>query len=196
MRNYHENIPGTMFDFSLYYQQVAERLPDNCRVCEVGTAVGKSAIFLAEAILNLGKTIDRFVMVDSLAYGGIHQQTEVIAHLVKSGIGQFAEFWPMSSLDALFKFPGEYLDFVFIDSSHNADMTRAEIKLWWDRIKEDGYLAGHDYDQLKDTVDEIIPAYTIYQNSDIPTQVRTIYETEKGYGVWEVKKNWQHKLKS
>jgi hypothetical protein len=74
-------------------------------------------------------------------------------------------------------------------------MTAAECALWYPRVKEDGFLAGHDYYELKETIDNIIPAFTIYQNEDTPTQVRTIYETEKQYGVWEIRKNWQHKLK-
>ena len=34
---------SVMFDFASYYDMVAERLPDNCKIAEVGIANGKSA---------------------------------------------------------------------------------------------------------------------------------------------------------
>jgi uncharacterized protein YheU (UPF0270 family) len=195
MRNYHEQMDGRMFDFEPYYQMAAERLPDNCRICEVGIAHGKSAIFLAEAVLNLDKVIERFVMIDNLAYGQHEQLTSIIKNLIGSGIGAYSEFFPFGSLEASFKFPDGYFDFVFIDSSHDAAMTRAEIVLWYAKIRDGGFLAGHDYDQLADTVDRIIPDYVIYEGTDKPIKVRTIYETNDNHGIWEVQKHRYHKLK-
>ena len=75
---------SVMFDFASYYDMVAERLPDNCKIAEVGIANGKSAIYLAEKILSLGKKIDRFVLIDSMQYGGNVQIQTIVNHLVKS----------------------------------------------------------------------------------------------------------------
>lgn len=197
MRNYSEKIDRTMFDFSAYYQKIAEQLPDNCRVCEVGVANGASSIFLAEAILNLGKTIERFVLVDSLAYGGAKQLQTILNHVIQSGIKEF-EVLPLNSLDASCEFPDGYFDFVFIDASHTFEGTKADIRLWHKKVKDDCYISGHDanMEEVKMALDNVIPKETKYPksfDSDIPLEeweeLFHIIETEKGYGVWEIKKH-------
>lgn len=170
-----------MFDFSSFYQRIAEGLPNNCRVVECGVANGKSMIYLAEAILNLGKTFERFIAVDNLDYGGRNQRNDIVRNLIGSGLGNKIEFIDISSLDASCKFPDEYLDFVFLDSSHEYNQSRSEIVLWMKKIKHGGILAGHDYfghGDVKRAVDEMIPAE--YLKTE---------QTERSFGVWSVVKN-------
>jgi len=108
---------SNMFDFQHYYQSVAEQVPDGARLVEVGVNNGRSLIFLAEALLNLGKTF-RLIGVDNLDYGNQKQLTTIISNIGKAGLGEYIEFWPMSSLDASTMFPDGYLHHCFIDSSH------------------------------------------------------------------------------
>lgn len=183
MRNFAETIAGEMFDFKTYYQQVAEWVPSPARIVEVGLGHGKSCIFLAEAILNLGKEIERFVAVDDCSYGSIYQRNEIISNLVKSGLGNKIEFWEMSSLDASTKFNDGYLHFVFIDSSHQYFFTKAELKLWCPKLLHDGLLAGHDLTSSENpgvaqAVRELIPANRLMSSP-----------TDRGLGVWSVIKN-------
>jgi len=170
-----------MFDFSSFYQRIAEALPNNCRVVECGIANGKSMIYLAEAILNAGKTFERFIAVDNLDYGGRNQRNDIVRNLIGSGLGNKIEFFDISSLDASCKFPDEYLDFVFLDSSHEYNQSRSEIVLWMKKIKHGGTLAGHDFfghPEVKSAVVEMIPAE--YLKTE---------QTERGFGVWAVVKN-------
>lgn len=183
MRNYSESINGSMFDFGDYYLRVAEWVPSPARIVEVGLGHGKSCIFLAEAILNLGKDIERFIAVDNCEYGGVHQRNEIIANLVKSGLGNKIEFMEMSSLDASTKFPDGYFNYVFLDSSHQYGQTKAEIKLWYLKLLHDGILSGHDIfssenKEVSQAVKEVIPSGRLLT-----------YETAMGNGVWSVIKN-------
>lgn len=183
MRDYASTIKGNMFDFDEYYLKVAEWIPSPARIVEIGLGHGKSCIFLAEAILNLGKEIERFIAVDDCSYGSISQRNEIISNLVKSGLGNKIEFYQMSSLDASTKFPDGYFHYVFLDSSHQYNQTRAEITLWGKKLLHDGILAGHDIFSLENkgvaqAVNEIIP----------PDRLNTC-ETKLGYGIWSAIKN-------
>lgn len=185
MRNYHTQIDKTMFDFERYYLKVANMIPNECRVVEVGVANGASAIFLAEEILNIGKSIERFVLVDNLAYGSHNQAQTIINHIIQSGVKEF-EFIQQGSLDASCTFPDGYLDICFIDASHTYEGTKADIRLWWHKIKDGGILSGHDatMEGVREAIAEVLPEGSF-----------KIYETSKGYGVWEIIKNPEIKLK-
>ena len=183
MRQYAQTIAGEMFDFEEYYQKIAEIIPTPARIVEVGLGHGKSAIFLAEAILNLDKQIERFIAVDNCEYGGIHQRNEIISNLVRSGLGNKIEFYEMSSLDASTKFPDGYFHFVFLDSSHQYSQTKAEIRLWQYKLLHEGILAGHDMTSAENrgvgqAVKEMIP----------PNRL-TDFDTKLGYGIWQTTKD-------
>lgn len=183
MREFAKTIPGEMFDFGEYYLKVANWISTPARIVEVGLGSGKSCIFLAEAILNLGKEIERFVAVDDCSYGGASQRNEIISNLVNSGLGNKIEFMEMSSLDASTKFPDGYFNYVFIDSSHRYNQTRAEIILWYRKMIHDGVLAGHDATSTQNQ--EVGQAI----KSIIPPDRLFISETRDGHGVWETFKN-------
>jgi len=55
-------------------------------------------------------------------------------------------------------------DIVFIDGDHSYEQTSKDIKAWWPKVKEDGYLGGHDYRDDKnygviEAVDEFVAEY-------------------------------------
>jgi len=51
------------------------------------------------------------------------------------------------SLDAslLQSLPDESYDFVYLDGDHSYEGVKAEIPLYWEKVKRGGVLAGHDY---------------------------------------------------
>lgn len=182
MRETYKNIPGEMCDFKHFYQWVADKLPDGCRVVEVGVADGHSAIFLAETLSNMGKSFHLY-MIDSLAYGGTEQANTIISNIVKSGLGEHITFLQMSSLDASCKWPDNWAHFVFLDSSHTYEQTKAEARQWYRKVMFGHYLAGHDYNieagkQVYDAVNEVFQGIQ-FQN----------HMTDNLLGVWSVKKD-------
>lgn len=172
-----------MFDFERFYLGVAHVMPDNPVLAEVGVADGASAVYLAEMMLNLGKK-PRLYMIDSLDYGGVDQLNAIISHIQAAKLGDFITLIPEDSLNASCRFPDVHFDFVFIDASHRIEFTKADIRLWWRKVKEGCLLAGHDYNEeegneVKQAVDFVFPAGAF--------EVRS---TEREYGIWSAMKLW------
>jgi hypothetical protein len=49
------------------------------------------------------------------------------------------------SVDVLNSFPDEYFDWVYIDTSHSYEVTKAELELSHKKIRKGGIISGHDY---------------------------------------------------
>jgi len=192
-----EQVQGDMFDFSSYYDAVAEKLPPVCRIAEVGVANGKSAIYLAEKLHELGKDFE-FYFIDNMDYGGAKQITEVVKNISTLPFADKITLLPVSSLDAAASFNDNFFDFVFLDSSHEYKQTKAELLLWWLKIKDNGYLSGHEYhlyEDIRRAISELVPM-TMVNTTEVGSFMSLkIFETEKNYGVFEIRKNWQAKLK-
>ena len=189
-----------MFDFSHFYDRIAKELPNDCKVCEVGVADGDSALFLAEKLHHYGKKF-KLYMIDDMDYGQYNQMKKIYENIIKSGFGQFIEVIPKDSVEASKDFNDGYLDFIFLDSSHQYQETKDSIKSWFPKLKDEGIFSGHDYELykgVKDAVDELIPK--TFLRTDIPDRVfdvETILHTEettKGYGLFWFKKQWYLKL--
>src|SRR5580698_463103 len=129
MSEFYKTIPNEMFDFKSFYDFIAEQMPDDCRIVEVGNADGASAIYLGEKLQELGKKFT-IHMVDDCSYGGQEQRNVIIKNIVGSGLGGRLIFNEMDSLSASLKFPDGYLHCCFLDSGHRYELTKAEIRLW------------------------------------------------------------------
>jgi len=177
MNEYYKQINGTMFDFEQFYSNVSESLPIGCRVAEIGVADGKSLLYLA-AKLEYKEAI--VIGIDSCAYGHDSQRNEIVRNIIKSGLQ--VDFMQMSSLDASCKFNDGYFDFVFLDSSHTYEQTKAEIRLWIHKVKDGGILAGHDYDIVN--AEGVVNAV----NELIRNENLNLETTSNGCGVWWIQK--------
>jgi predicted O-methyltransferase YrrM len=62
-----------------------------------------------------------------------------------------------SSAEAAARFESRSVDRVFLDGSHDGASVAEDLSIWSDRLRSDGVLAGHDYDdrhrELVDAVD-------------------------------------------
>jgi len=175
LNQYYKSIPSEqMSDFEDFYLKIANVLPDDCRIAELGLADGRSVILLASAMKALKKRC-RIFAIDNMDYGKGNQATTIFNNIIRSG-NDTIELIMESSLDASCRFEDRFFDFVFIDSSHQYEPTKAEIRLWSHKIKIGGILAGHNYKGIeaeKRAVDELIPA----------DQLST-FETSYNHGVW------------
>ena len=50
-----------------------------------------------------------------------------------------------SSYNASNMFPDKSLDFVYIDAAHDYENVKKDILSWLPKVKDGGYIAGHDY---------------------------------------------------
>ncbi len=176
-----------MTDFEGFYRRVADQLPNNSKVAEVGVADGRSALMLADMLHELGKDFT-MVMIDNCDYGSKNQVHDIWNHIRNAGFKN-VDFWDMGSLDASCRFKDSFFDFVFIDASHRYELTKADIRLWYHKIKEGGILAGHDYlcDENPDVriaVDEVIPIEALRTET-----------TDRGHGLWWTVKSEIIKMK-
>lgn len=202
--SYAATMNQRMFDFHDFYDKIADELPNDCRIAEVGVADGASAIYLAERLHSQGKTF-KLYMIDNMAYGGSEQLATIIGHVQKSGLGEFIEIMPYDSLNASLKFNDNYLHFVFIDASHTYEGTKADIRLWWNKVSFGSCLAGHDFNEAEGegvlkAVQELLP-YEI-QRPPIEDQEEfkaekflEVHNTKQGLGVWAVVKKFYYFIK-
>ena len=55
------------------------------------------------------------------------------------------------------------LDFIFVDADHSTEAVRADIKAWWPKVKDTGWILGHDinWPTVRVVADELLPGYII-----------------------------------
>lgn len=171
------DIQGNMFDFQSQYERFAEEMPDRAIIAEVGVSNGKSALFLASKLIEKGKEY-QLEMIDNMAYGGSVQMQEVLKNIIASGLPNI-NLVPKDSLNASTCYPDELFDLVFLDSSHEYEQTKAELRCWIHKIKDGGVLGGHDAhcEAVKKAITEVIPQDMLH-----------IEETDHKWGVWWIRK--------
>jgi hypothetical protein len=59
--------------------------------------------------------------------------------------GRYSKY-RMPSAEAIHFFNDSSLDFVYIDALHTYDGVISDINLWLPKIKDNGFIGGHDYD--------------------------------------------------
>jgi len=188
-----------MFDFQHFYQRIAKELPNNARLAEVGIANGDSVIYLAQELKNLGKDF-KIYAIDNMGYGGFFQMKTIYENIIKSGLGDYIEVMPYASLDCAKMFNDGFLDFVYIDSSHTYKETKQEVIEWYNKVKDEGILAGHDFnaDEVNRAVSQIVPKTFIRADiADREFETEKVLhseETTNGWGLWWFKKQWYIKL--
>lgn len=139
-------IEGWSTDILPWYDWVArEVIRDGDRVAEIGVRRGRSALFLAERLTDLGKTkccidcVDLFDGENRAAFGVNRERLSATARsMVFSYLG--------SSLAAAAYARTSHYDLVFIDAGHTYEDTRNDIAAWLPKVRPGGMIAGHDFD--------------------------------------------------
>ena len=154
MNHFHEEIYGfAQNDLFALYKKVVEIFPSGSHFVEVGSFLGKSAVFMAVEIINSGKRI-KFDCVDHWKgskehldnkkidaenlYEGFLKNIEPVKGLINPIRGE--------SVMASKLYEPNSLDFIFIDASHDERSVREDLTYWMPRLKEDGMIAGDDVD--------------------------------------------------
>jgi hypothetical protein len=174
------DIPG-FFDFMDIYDQAVSEATDGARFVEVGAFLGKSAAYMARAILDARKEIG-FLAVDSWDVKDYHNWWtqmdddppnpwpcpelegiplfEAFSRCIHAlGLQRVVQPLRETSVVAASMFKDKSLDFVFIDANHLYAGISSDIKAWGPKVKPGHLLGGHDYDvaiwpDVKRAVDE------------------------------------------
>lgn len=117
-------------------------LPKNGVVAELGVDAGS---FSAQ-ILSLNNP-NKLHLIDNWGSKRYNKYKQVIV------IGKFQEEISSGkveihiglSTEVANEFPSDYFDWIYIDTSHSYETTKAELELYAEKVKQGGYMAGHDF---------------------------------------------------
>ena len=154
MEHFYKDIYGfSQVDLFALYKKVVEIFPSGSHFVEVGSFLGKSAVFMAVEIINSGKRI-KFDCIDHWKGSEEHYDNENID--TENLYEKFLEnIQPVKgvinpvraeSVVASKLYKSNSLDFIFIDASHDERSVREDLTYWMPRLKEDGMIAGDDVD--------------------------------------------------
>lgn len=197
----YQNIDG-WFDFESTYKEMVENANNNAHFVEVGAWLGKSASYMAVEIANSGKNI-KFDVVDTWE-GSINEiaHKDSISKLDTTLYDAFLNnispvnkyITPIKGLSENIAdlYTDESLDFVFLDASHDYEFIKKDIEKWFPKIKNNGVIAGHDYNEIGTegvVWDGVVRAVNEYFDKD-NIIVRKVHA-----GTWIVYKEKINKIK-
>jgi len=165
-RDWRPELKGWADDILPAYAAFAKELPSPCTVVEIGSAHGRSAIFLAQELIKLGHgSHSKIFMVDDWGGGWFG---ECLPSLVKHATASELELLrPLrtTSEHARAMFRENSLDMVFVDGDHSRIGCARDIDAWWRAIVPTGIFAGHDYDEaahpgVVQSVDAFVASHT------------------------------------
>ena len=153
------------------YQQFARQIQDGGTIVELGSWKGQSASVMCVELFNQQKNKVRFFTVDTWegSEGEGHKEDKWIKEgklydKFKENLQDVENYYiplKMTTEQASHHFSDGSCDIVFIDADHTYEGVKKDIKLWKNKIRKGGTLAGHDYDpagkswaEVKKAVDE------------------------------------------
>jgi hypothetical protein len=147
MKNYNE-IDG-WFDYQKTYTYLVSKVPDNGIFVECGAWLGKSSSYLCDTAQD---RIQVFIVdtwkgsSNELETNHILAKTQDIYTLFVNNMKD-RKYIPIkkSSEDAANNFQNNSCDVVFIDMTHTYEAVKQDILTWLPKVKKNGYIAGHDY---------------------------------------------------
>jgi predicted O-methyltransferase YrrM len=140
-------------DYVGLYRKAVEIFPSGSHFVEVGSFLGKSAVFMAVEIINSGKRI-KFDCVDHWRGSEEHYDNENIdtENLYENFLENIQPVKGVinpvraESVVASKLYKPNSLDFIFIDASHDERSVREDLTYWMPRLKENGMIAAEDID--------------------------------------------------
>lgn len=178
-----------------FHTLVRENLKPGIAVAEIGVFDGATTRTMLKMIKDFGGTyyaIDWFNGTDESKWGVDHTKPETLCrhhfredydqiiyplflkNIQDTGCADVCKVIKAKSIDAAKQIPDFSLDICFIDAAHDYDNVRKDIAAYLPKLKIDGILAGHDYDnshlELMKAVNDVFGAPTkiCYCNSNQP----------------------------
>ena len=64
-------------------------------------------------------------------------------------------------------FDDESLDFVYIDANHDYSFIKKDLRLWYPKVKKDGWLGGHDFKAIQTGVVRAVNEFVAKQKKEL-----------------------------
>ena len=147
-----ETFENNWFNYQDLYSFFVSKVPSGGTIVEVGSWKGMSAAYLAVEIINSGKQISLFC-VDTWEGSGEHQEDlhvkngtlfDLFARNIES-VSHVVSPMRMDSITASKHFADKSIDVVFMDADHSFESVSKDIASWLPKVKDGGYIGGHDY---------------------------------------------------
>lgn len=140
------------FNYSETFDLLIDSIPEEGSFLEGGAWLGKSSAYLCDKIQSSSKNINVIIIdtwkgsKDELSTSQRLATTTDIYDIFLDNMGtrKFKSI-RMSSTEAAKEFENESLDVVFIDMGHSYEEVKEDIEAWYPKVKNKGYIAGHDY---------------------------------------------------
>ena len=75
---------------------------------------------------------------------GNRKRDRKAAEKIAQGFSNICKLLPMTSKEASKRFRDNSIQLVYIDGNHQPEYVREDLNLWWPKVAEGGFLAGHD----------------------------------------------------
>ncbi len=147
------------FTYYMFYNYLTNKFKDGETFVEIGSWLGRSAIYIAEKVkikkLNNFKfyTVDIFdnneitdnsfdyntleIMRENKLYESFLENIEPYKDYIISIKGDSKKVYE--------QFENESIDYIFLDGDHSLEGFSQDIKLWYPKVKTGGVVSGHDY---------------------------------------------------
>lgn len=191
----HNDVFGWCDFTDIYDEVVAEN--DSGLLVEIGSFLGRSAIYMGEKIKESGKNL-KLICVDLFptplelerwkqSGAGQGEEFRILSELKDSHINTFCEnvyqcgvndyIVPIKSDShkASSLFPDNYLSFIFVDAGHSRDIVLKDLELWWPKLISGKVMAGHDFFNGTNGVERAV--YDFFNPLSIPV-------TRRGSSWW------------
>ncbi|MBI4087065.1 class I SAM-dependent methyltransferase [Candidatus Kaiserbacteria bacterium] len=158
------------------YRRLAEQIPDESVLVEVGVWQGRSLCSIAEQII---KKRLRVYAVDTFkgtpGVGVVHDcggklQEVFEKHSIEFGLRDYVTVLRGDSV-AVAENLAESCALVFIDGDHSPEKVTADVQAWLRRLAPEGLLCGHDYAIVGTVVEKILRPYSISVTIDPNSEV-------------------------
>lgn len=145
----HSNDISGWFNYAHTFNFLLSKVPNGGTFVECGAWLGKSSAYLCDT----AKDRVKIYIVDT--WLGSPNELETTHSLVKTAdvyqiftenMGE-RKYTPlrMDSCEAAQTFEDNSLDVVYIDMTHTYEAVKRDIECWLPKVKNGGYIAGHDY---------------------------------------------------
>lgn len=144
--------------FPIWQKTISDRQKEIYNVCRtLGDVKDKTMVeigcFQGDSTEGFARCFKKIYAVDMWKAGyddndsSSHAQMEQIKSTFDSMRKHYnnIEVFHMSSEKASKLFNDHYLDFVYIDACHKYDSVKRDIELWKPKVKNGGFIGGHDY---------------------------------------------------
>lgn len=122
-------------------------LPKNFTFCvEVGVREGWFSRYILENTSMTVHSIDPWEKNKEL---GNPDQAYEICKKVLSTYGERSKMVKAYSPNISIDYQNESIDFVYIDGLHDYSSVISDINAWWPKIRKNGILSGHDFNEKK-----------------------------------------------